>query len=106
MTTDAFLAAWGPMLAIAGMAAVTYLWRIGGFFLMGFVKPHPRITRALAALPGSVILATILPILAKSGAAALLALAIAVALTVARKSDFVACTAGLSAAILARIYGL
>ena len=58
---------WGPLAAIAAMAAATYLMRAGGFWLMTHVPLTPRVRRMLAALPGSVIAATVFPIVAIGG---------------------------------------
>ena len=46
---------WGPLAAIAAMAAATYSMRAGGFWLMTHVPLTPFVRRMLAALPGSVI---------------------------------------------------
>ena len=53
---------WGVLAAILAMALATYAMRAGGFWLMGHVPPSPRLRRMLEALPGSVVAATVLPI--------------------------------------------
>jgi hypothetical protein len=55
---------WGVAAAIAAMAVATYAMRAGGFWLMGKVQPSARLRRMLDALPGSVVAATVLPIIA------------------------------------------
>ena len=65
---------WGPYLAILGMALATYLCRISGVVLMSFIPLTPRVRRGLAALPGSIVVATVLPLVERLGLAAGLAL--------------------------------
>src|SRR5438445_783391 len=48
--------------AFAVMAAVTVALRLGGYWLMGYVKVTPRVRRMLDALPGSIIVAASLPV--------------------------------------------
>ena len=60
------------MLAIAVMTAVTVTMRLGGFFLMRYVPVTPRVRRMLDALPGSVIMAAVLPVGGESGLVAAL----------------------------------
>jgi uncharacterized membrane protein len=104
--SDPFLSTWGSLVAICGMALVTYLWRGGGYFLMGFIRPHPRLTRALVALPGAVIVATVLPIILRTGPLAAVALAVGLGVMAWRRNDLVAVAAGLATAILLRVAGL
>jgi uncharacterized membrane protein len=63
--------------AILGMALVTYLTRAGGLWLIGWLSPGVRLRRALAALPGALLVSLIAPAVAAGGpgeaAAALLA---------------------------------
>ncbi|HZB63231.1 MAG TPA: AzlD domain-containing protein, partial [Microvirga sp.] len=53
---------WGSTLVIVSMALATYLCRIAGVAIMSRVRITPRIERGLRALPGSIIMATILPV--------------------------------------------
>ena len=62
---------YATFIAIATMAAMTYLVRVGGFWMMGHVTITPRVHRMLDALPGSVVAAIILPVVAKNGLPAL-----------------------------------
>ena len=55
------------------MALVTFLCRIAGVVLMSRVRITPRIERGLRALPGSIILATILPVVMDNGWPAIIA---------------------------------
>ena len=94
------------VLAILAMAAVTYCMRTGGFWLMGLVTLTPRIRRMLEALPGSVVAATVLPIVAKSGVSAMLAVMAAAAVMIVRRNEFLAVAAGLLVAALVRAGGM
>jgi len=98
---------YATFIAIATMAAMTYLVRVGGFWMMGHVPITPRVHRMLEALPGSVVAAIILPVVAKNGTPAFLAvLAVIAVMTLRRRNDFLAIAAGLAAASLARLAGL
>ncbi|MCA9833004.1 MAG: AzlD domain-containing protein [Thermomicrobiales bacterium] len=48
-------------LIIATMAAITYGFRAGGYWLMGRVKLSPRLESGLSYLPGAVITALVIP---------------------------------------------
>ncbi|MXQ14420.1 AzlD family protein [Microvirga makkahensis] len=92
----AFIASpWGSALAIAGMMLVTFLCRIAGVVLMNHVRITPRIERGLRALPGSIILATILPVALDAGWPALVALGAAVTVMAATRIDVLSLAAGL-----------
>lgn len=99
-------AGWGPLIAIAAMAAATYLMRAGGFLLMTHVPLTPRVRRMLAALPGSVIAATVFPIISIGGLVAMLAIGTAGLVMLATRRDFLAVIAGMGAAALLRAGGL
>lgn len=99
-------AAWGPLVAIAAMAAATYLMRAGGFWLMAHVPLTPRVRRMLAALPGSIIAATVFPIIAIGGLVAMLAIATAGVVMLVTRNDFFAVIAGMGIAAVLRAGGL
>lgn len=61
------------LLAIAGMACVTYLTRIGGDLLMRNKTLGPRATAALDAVPAAVLTAVIAPTVLAAGMAEALA---------------------------------
>src|SRR6266852_1208917 len=64
------------LIAIMGMALVTYATRAGGFWLMSLVTPSPRVEAWLKQIPGAVLVAIIAPtVLASSLAETLAALA-------------------------------
>ena len=89
--------AWGPILAIFGMALATYLCRISGVVLMGFIPLTPHVRRGLAALPGSIIAATVLPLIERLGLAAAVALLAAIGSMVLRRSELLALLVGMGA---------
>jgi len=87
------------------MALATYPMRAGGFWLMGRVPLTPRVRRILEALPGAVVMATVVPILAREGVAALAAILAALAVTLVRRNEFLALAAGVAAGAAARAAG-
>jgi len=97
--------AWGAILAILAMALATYLCRISGVVLMGFIPLTPRVRRGLAALPGSIVFASVLPLIERLGLAAALALLAAIGSMVLRRSELLALVVGMSAVSLARAFG-
>ena len=74
----------GPLIAILAMAAATYLTRISGYWLMGHIPMTRRVRRCLEVLPGAIMAATIVPIVAKVGPVALIAVAVALASMIAK----------------------
>jgi uncharacterized membrane protein len=96
------VASLGTTLAILAMAVVTYAMRAGGFWLMAHVPLTMRVRRMLEALPGAVVVATILPIVVRDGAPAMLAIVAATAVMLVRRNDFVAVLVGMAVAALAR----
>jgi uncharacterized membrane protein len=103
---NADLGAWGTYAVLFAMALATYPMRAGGYWLMGHVPLTPRIRRILEALPGAVVIATVLPILVRDGLPAGFAVAAALAVTALRGHEFVALVAGVAAAAGARWVGL
>jgi uncharacterized membrane protein len=97
---------WGIAAALAVMALATYAMRAGGFWLMSHVPPSPRLKRMLEALPGSVIVATVLPIIVRDGITALLAIGAAMVVVLLTRKDIVGVAAGMAVAALARAGGL
>ncbi|GAU80940.1 AzlD family protein [Bosea sp. BIWAKO-01] len=100
------LAGWGAWAAIAAMAIATYLCRISGVVLMGFIPLTPHVRRGLAALPGSIVVATVLPLVERLGLAAALALLAAIGSMVLRRSELLALVVGMVVVSLARAFGL
>jgi uncharacterized membrane protein len=100
------LATWGAALAIAGMATVTFLCRIAGVVVMSRMRLTPRMERGLRALPGSIIMATILPVVLENGFPAIVALAATIVTMALVKIDLVALAAGLGTLSILRALGL
>ena len=96
----------GPYLAIAAMAVATYLCRAAGVVLMSRVRLTPAVERALRALPGSIVVATVLPIIIKAGAAAILGLTVALLVMSVARNELLALLAGLLAVSAARALGV
>jgi len=104
---DSFLAGpWGAALTIAAMAAVTYFCRIAGVVVMSRVRVTPRVERGLRALPGSIIMATILPVAIDNGIPALVALAATILTMMLTRFDLAALVVGLGTLSLIRALGL
>src|SRR5215212_7978786 len=96
----------GAYLAIAAMAAATYVCRAGGVVLMSRVRLTRRIERALQALPGSIVVATVLPIAISAGVPAMIGLAVAVTVMSLTRHELPALLVGLVAVSAARAAGL
>ena len=99
------LGAWGAYVAIAAMALATYLCRISGVVLMAYIPLTPHVRRGLAALPGSIVVATVLPLVERLGPAAGLALAAAVVSMIVSRSELVALIVGMAVISAARALG-
>jgi uncharacterized membrane protein len=96
---------WGSVFAIAAMTLVTFLCRIAGVVVMSRVRITPRIERGLRALPGSIILATILPVVIDNGWPAMIALAAAIIVMALTRIDIVGLLAGLGTLAVIRALG-
>ena len=94
------------LLAILVMAAMNYLMRAAGFWVMGHVPLTRRTQRMLEALPGSIVAATVLPIVARSGPAAGIAVAAAAGVMAVSGNSFLGVAAGVGTAALLRAAGL
>ena len=64
-------------LAIAGMALVMYLTRIGGFWLVGRLTPTPRVTRIIEHLGAVTLVALTAPAVVNAGVPGVIAAAVA-----------------------------
>jgi uncharacterized membrane protein len=104
--TDLTAGSTGPYLVILAMTVVTYACRASGALLMSRVRLTPRVERALRTLPGSIIVATVLPIGVQSGLAAFVGLCTSLTLMSVTRHDLAALVAGLSAVTLARMAGV
>jgi uncharacterized membrane protein len=73
---------------------------------MSRIRLTPRVERALRALPGSIVVATILPLALDGGPAAVAGLAAAVLVMKLARIELAAITAGLGLVALLRAFGL
>jgi uncharacterized membrane protein len=107
MTADGFLAGpAGACVAILAMAVATYLCRASGVVLMSRVRLTPRVTRALRALPGSIVVATVAPLAAQAGAPAIAGVLVALGTMVLVRWELAALLAGLGTVALLRAAGM
>ncbi|HEX2216346.1 MAG TPA: AzlD domain-containing protein [Xanthobacteraceae bacterium] len=95
----------GAVAAILAMAAATHFIRFAGYWLMARVPLTPRVRRMLDALPGSVVAATVLPIVIKSGPAAAIGMSVVVIMMILRRNEFFAVFVGVGVVALARAAG-
>ena len=93
-------------MAIAAMAIATYLCRTAGVLIMSRVRITRRVERALEALPGSIVAATIAPTALRSGLPAIMGILAAIVVMRLAKNELAALLAGLGLAALARAFGL
>ena len=96
----------GAFLALCCMALASYLCRVGGVWLMDHLPPSPPLKRALQALPGSIIMATVLPLGMKGGVSALCGLGAAMLVMILTRKDLVALAGGMAVVIGLRQLGL
>ena len=96
----------GPLVAILAMAAATLITRMSGYWLMGHIPMTRRVRRSLEILPGAIMAATIVPIVAKVGVVALIAVVVAAGSMTVRRNEFLAAGLAIAAASFARAYGL
>ncbi|HEX2728003.1 MAG TPA: AzlD domain-containing protein, partial [Beijerinckiaceae bacterium] len=96
----------GPYLAIAAMTAATFFCRASGVMLMSRIRITRRVTRALRALPGSIVVATVLPIALHAGPPAILGLVAGLTTMTLVRHELAALIVGLAAVSLARATGL
>jgi uncharacterized membrane protein len=96
----------GVWLAIAAMALATYLCRVGGFWLIAVVPLTPRLKRALEALPGAIVAATVAPLVLKGGLVAGLAVGAGLAMMIWRRNELLSLVTGLVVAAALRAAGL
>lgn len=107
MSADAFLAGpFGPAAAILAMTLATYLCRVSGALLISRVRITPAVERALAALPGSIVAATVAPLAIRSGPAGILGIVASIATARLLRNDIAALAAGLLVASACRALGL
>jgi branched chain amino acid efflux pump len=96
----------GAFIAILIMAFATLFTRVSGFWLMGHIPMTPRVRRGLEILPGAIMASAIIPIIAKVGIVALIAVGVALLSMIVKRNEFLAVGLALAAASLARVCGL
>jgi len=96
----------GPVTAILAMAAATYVVRFAGYWIMSRVPLTPFLRAALEALPGAIVIATIVPLAVRGGLSAWLGIACAAGAMVLIRKDVAALAAGMAAVMAARALGL
>jgi uncharacterized membrane protein len=96
----------GALFGILAMAAATLLTRFSGYWLMGHIPLTKRVRRILEVLPGAIMAATIVPIVAKVGPSALIAVIVAAVSMTLKRNEFIAVGLALVAVSAARAYGL
>lgn len=106
MDAEATLGQWGPLLAILAMTAATYLCRISGVVLMSRIRLTPAVERALGALPGSIVAATVVPIALRTGPDAIAGVLVGIVVMRFARNEVVALIAGLAVAAAFRALGL
>lgn len=74
---------------IAGMALLTYATRAGGLWIIGRVRPTPRLERWLGHLPGAILAALVAPAALAAGPTEAIAAALT-ALVAARSGNLLA----------------
>ena len=91
------------LIAILGMALVTYATRAGGFWMMGLFTPSPRIEAWLKQIPGAVLVAIIAPTVLASSLAETLAALATVLVAIRTKNVLIAMVVGVAAVWLLRL---
>ena len=99
--TDAYT----PFVAILAMALATYLTRVSGFWLMAHVPMTRRVRHTLASVTGAIVAATVLPLVARGGLAAMLAIVTVVIAMILRRNEFLAVFVGMAVAAGVRALG-
>ena len=97
---------WGALAAITGMKLATYACRAGGFWLMQHVPLTARVRRGLNALPGSIVVATVVPLALRGSLPAIIGIGCAFIVMARLRNELIALIAGLLAVTLARAAGL
>lgn len=107
MTLDDILAGpAGAYVAIGAMTCATFLCRASGVLMMSRVRLTPRVTRALRALPGSIVVATVAPLAAQAGAPAVAGVLVALGTMAVVRYELAALIAGLGTVAGLRAIGL
>ncbi len=95
----------GHLYAIAAMALVTVLLRVGGYWLIGRVPLTRRLQRGLEALPVAIFAATVTPLALSGGPAGWVAAPAVAAVMFLTGKEVLALAAGLAVATFVRGVG-
>jgi uncharacterized membrane protein len=90
------------LVAIAGMAVVTYATRAGGLWLIGRVTLSPRIEAGLTYVPGAVLIAIVAPALLDAGPRGVVAGLVTATVAWRTRSPLVAMVCGIAALLALR----
>jgi|SRR5215470_7568543 len=90
------------LLAFLAMAGVSYGIRVAGFLLASRMHEHPRLRAALDQLPAAILIALVVPLVARGGPAEWLAAALVAALAWFVDFLLVPLAAGVIAVVLLR----
>ena len=93
------------LLAILGMAGVTYLTRVSGLWLARRMAPSERLGAILGYVPGAVLISIVAPNVLAKGPAEAIAAAVTVLASILSRSLPVAMVAGVAAVWLGRHFG-
>lgn len=97
---------YGLYVAIAAMALATYTCRAAGYLLMTHIQVTPGMERALQALPGSIVVAIVLPAAIRSGPAAIAGVAAGLGVMMLSRSEIGGLAVGLAVVAALRAAGL
>lgn len=91
------------LLAILLMAALTYLTRAGGLWLMALLRITPRRERMLRLLSGSVLAALLMPVVLAGDEGLASGVAATLAIAVLTRRALLAMAAGVVVAVMVRL---
>lgn len=106
MTDGLFSADMMFVTAVLGMTTATYMLRAGGYWVMGRLPLTLKVRRGLEALPGAIIVSTILPIILQGGLAVGLCLIVAAAAQIRLGKAYIAVFCAAAAVAGMRAAGL
>ncbi|WP_045221828.1 AzlD family protein [Desulfonatronum thioautotrophicum] len=92
----------GVLLVLLGMAAVTYLTRAAGLYLISRVSPTQRVEAFLRHVPASILVAIVIPSLAQGGLAERSAAGITALVAILTRNLIAALIAGVLAVVALR----
>lgn len=90
------------ILAFVAMSAVSYGIRVSGYLLRSRLPDHPRLVAAMDQLPAAILIALVVPMLARGGIAEWLAASVVLALAWFVDLLLIPLAAGVVAVVLLR----